>query len=68
MDKPDFLLEPDIWKGVSSGTITHSYTMPESGEDIIKAIQWMMTVYDDVYCDYGQEYEIGYCNLEGAVR
>ncbi len=67
-EKPDCLDDPSVWKGVSRGTMTHSYTIPESAEDIIKAIQWMMSVYDDVYCDYGKEYECGYCNLEGTVR
>lgn len=68
MDKPDFLLEPEVWTNKSRGTVYHSYSMPEDGEDILAATQWMMSFYDEVYCDYGVEYDTPYCNLEGKVR
>lgn len=60
--------EPKVYIVGRTGQKVHKYWMPDSGEDITIAIQWMMSVYDDVCSDYGEEHGCPYCYLEGTVR
>ncbi len=66
--KPDFMEEPSESTITSTGKKIHEYDMPEKAEDVIAALQWMMTVYDDVGIEYGVSYHHPYCNLDGIVR
>lgn len=51
-----------------AGEKNHIYAMPDSGKEIIEAINWMMTQYENVECEYGQNHGVPYCNLVGTTK
>ena len=68
MEKPECLGTPEEVFVMHPGRKVHNYFMPESGPDIIEAIEWMMGVYDDVHFDYGESWGSPYAYLVGYVR
>lgn len=66
--KPEFMEVIKEWTRTHNGEVVHEFLMPEDGEDIIEAVQWMVAVYDDVECEYGEEWGCAYCHLIGTVR
>lgn len=68
MEKPKCLGEPSESIMLPPCRRAHGYDMPELGQDIIDAIKWMMTQYDDVRFEYGIAWGDPYAYLVGLVR
>jgi hypothetical protein len=66
--KPEFMGEPCVYNIKNASQPVHEYSMPESGKEIIEAVNWMMTQYDGVECEYGATHGTPYCNLTGTVK
>tara|TARA_Y100000593_G_C4212106_1_gene287385 strand:+ start:512 stop:772 length:261 start_codon:yes stop_codon:yes gene_type:complete len=68
---PEFMGKPrkaTICSGINSGKELHEYGIPDGAENIIVALQWMVTVYDDVDIDYGEEYGCPFAHMYGYVK
>jgi len=67
---PAFMQKPKEGLSIidSGGREIHEFAVPDGAEDIVLALQWMMTMYDDVDLDYGVEYGVSTANLYGYVR
>jgi len=52
----------------SNGRQIHEYSIPDGAEDIILALQWMVTKYDDVDIEYGENYGAPYAHIWGYVK
>ena len=71
LKRPDCMSGPSVGKlvtGRHKGQTIHDYEIPEEAQDVIDALQWMMTEYDEVHIDYGENYGLPFAHMCGYVR
>jgi hypothetical protein len=68
LEKPDFLGNPTVILAGNDCIVLHEYDSPLDGQELFLALQWMLSVYDNVRMECGVSYDNVYCYLYGEPK